>query len=372
MTVTLYQSSDAGAPSLTGQAGSLITLLDALLVNGYNSGSVTSITRSGSTATATRTGHGFKNGDHVLHAGADQPEYNGEFYISNVTADTYDFTVSGTPVTPATGTITAKRAPAGWTKAYSGVNKAAYRQGGGNQFYLRIVDDGTGAATYARGVGYETMSDVDTGTGDFPTAAQFSGGLYWYKSSTADAAARPWTAVATNKFFILYVNVDGGGLSSNSAAFAFGDINSYSTSDAYHTIHIAATSTTETSNGNLHKLSTSGITGHYMARSYTQLGTSINVGKTSDTAKGNSANMGAGGLTYPHPVDGGLYLAPVWVMESASVVRGVIPGLWNPLHTKPLNNGDTFVGVGGLAGKSFMALTIFNYQIIIETSNTWG
>lgn len=35
MTVTVYRSTDSSAPSLTGQSGSLITLLDAVLVNGY-------------------------------------------------------------------------------------------------------------------------------------------------------------------------------------------------------------------------------------------------------------------------------------------------------------------------------------------------
>lgn len=34
---TIYKSSDASAPTLTGQVGSLITLLDACLVNGYGS-----------------------------------------------------------------------------------------------------------------------------------------------------------------------------------------------------------------------------------------------------------------------------------------------------------------------------------------------
>ncbi|KRG55883.1 hypothetical protein [Stenotrophomonas maltophilia] len=35
---TVYQSTDPGAPALTGQADSLIALLDAILVNGYGSG----------------------------------------------------------------------------------------------------------------------------------------------------------------------------------------------------------------------------------------------------------------------------------------------------------------------------------------------
>jgi len=64
-----------------------------------------SITRSGSTATVTHTAHGLVNGDLVVIRGADQNEYVGIKTISNATTNTYDFTVSGTPTTPATGTI---------------------------------------------------------------------------------------------------------------------------------------------------------------------------------------------------------------------------------------------------------------------------
>lgn len=33
--VRVYQSTDSGAPSLTGQTGTLVSLLDACLVNGF-------------------------------------------------------------------------------------------------------------------------------------------------------------------------------------------------------------------------------------------------------------------------------------------------------------------------------------------------
>jgi hypothetical protein len=65
------------------------------------------ITRSGSTASVSHTSHGMANGDLVAIRFADQPEYNGVFTISNVSANAYDYTVSGTPATPATGTIKA-------------------------------------------------------------------------------------------------------------------------------------------------------------------------------------------------------------------------------------------------------------------------
>jgi hypothetical protein len=64
-----------------------------------------SITRSGTTATATHTAHGLANGDKVVIRGADQNAYVSIHTISNVTTNTYDFTVSGSPTTPATGTI---------------------------------------------------------------------------------------------------------------------------------------------------------------------------------------------------------------------------------------------------------------------------
>ncbi len=64
------------------------------------------ITRSGSTASVAHTGHGMFANDVAVIRGAVEPEYNGPHVISNVTANAYDYTVSGTPGTPATGTIT--------------------------------------------------------------------------------------------------------------------------------------------------------------------------------------------------------------------------------------------------------------------------
>lgn len=62
-----------------------------------------SITRSGSTATVTHTGHGLATNDKVVIRGATQIEYNGIFTITVTDANTYTITVSGTPATPATG-----------------------------------------------------------------------------------------------------------------------------------------------------------------------------------------------------------------------------------------------------------------------------
>ena len=73
----------------------------------YPAAETVTITRVTTTASVAHTGHGMANGDQVLIKGAVQPEYNGVHTISNVSTDAYDFTVSGTPTTPATGTIKA-------------------------------------------------------------------------------------------------------------------------------------------------------------------------------------------------------------------------------------------------------------------------
>ncbi|MFI5381383.1 MAG: lamin tail domain-containing protein, partial [Tepidisphaerales bacterium] len=69
---------------------------------------VTSLTASGTTVTATMAGHGFLNGDQVMIAGASPASYNGSFTIANVTANTFTYALSAAPsVSPATGAMLA-------------------------------------------------------------------------------------------------------------------------------------------------------------------------------------------------------------------------------------------------------------------------
>jgi len=75
--------------------------------------SVSSVVSSGTaptvTATATASSHGFDTGDWVTIAGADQDGYNGTFRVTVTGASTFTYrVVSGTPDSPATGTITAR------------------------------------------------------------------------------------------------------------------------------------------------------------------------------------------------------------------------------------------------------------------------
>lgn len=110
-----------GYINITGIAGSIIPALSELRTAnaiGYTTNnsitirtldlSITSLTRSGSTATATTVrDHYYASGNIVIISGADQPEYNGSYVIVATGTNTFTYTITGTPVTPATGTIKA-------------------------------------------------------------------------------------------------------------------------------------------------------------------------------------------------------------------------------------------------------------------------
>ena len=66
----------------------------------------TSITRSGTTATVTITSHKFATNDIIIVRGSDDQLYNGAYVATDATANTIEYTMSGTPAaSPATGTL---------------------------------------------------------------------------------------------------------------------------------------------------------------------------------------------------------------------------------------------------------------------------
>jgi hypothetical protein len=277
----------------------------------------------------------------------------------------------------------------GWTKPYSGTNLAAYKApAGSNGFYL-YVDDSTGQNARVRG--YEAMTSISAGTNPFPTDTQVSGGLYVYKSNASTSAIRQWTFVSNGKMFYFLRDITGNGRSSSSSdwqVLAFGDLMSYKSGDSYGTIIISEATASQTttsgvfcsSTGNyVSAISAASGTGHYIARAHTQIGTSTPAGKYAEWGGGgqnSSPAIGNGGLTYPSAVDGQMHLSPLWAIENAGVgKRGLIPGIWVPLHAiSNFTGGDTFTGAGALAGRTFLIARTngWSYGFMIETSDTWG
>lgn len=63
-----------------------------------------SVTRSGTTATLTKTSHGRSNGDPVLIQGFGLEEFNGIFVVANAAANTFDYTIKQDPGANPSGT----------------------------------------------------------------------------------------------------------------------------------------------------------------------------------------------------------------------------------------------------------------------------
>lgn len=124
------------------------------------------ITRSGSTASVSHSAHGMSEGQTIVIRGANQDEYNGTFTISNVTANAYDYTVTGTPTTPATGAITCTAIVlSGLTGANGQLTTSSFEYSA-NQPVIGKVRRATTGTKYKTGtiVGTITSTGLDTTT----------------------------------------------------------------------------------------------------------------------------------------------------------------------------------------------------------------
>lgn len=366
-TVKYFNSTMTGAPALSNVAGNRITLLDACLVNGFGSVTLDSLVVASNVATGTYSaGHGFamvgNTGPVITIGGATPSGLNGEWRIASVpTTSTFTFATAGITDQTATGTITAKRSPAGFEKAFSGTNKAAYRSlnEAGTRLYLRFDDDYT---TYARIRGYEIMSNVDTGTGPFPTDAQMSGGGYLF---AANGTNRAWSLFSDGRMVYLFCDTNGN--ASYWGGSVFGDIDSYAAVDSYACALIYVTSSSSSLN-NLYAINTT--TGSVLARSYTQLGSSILSARYSH---GKTSGLGSGGQAYPAPVDNSIHLWPVECWESTTLARGLMPGLWNPVHSASSPHGTVVTDIENLPGRTLLVHSInaANYLCAIDLTGPW-
>lgn len=316
MTVVVYQSTDASAPTLTGQVGSLVALLDACLVNGYGSKSAAGWTKSFSgTNTAT-----YKQG-----TGS-----NGFYLAVNDNAPS-----------------TAQEARVcGWE-----------------------------VATAA-----PTSTNLGTGTNPFPTTTQASNGLFVRKSASSNSTARAWVLLADATCFYLFVQTGDQTYASTFAFgdfFANASSDPYSTMIQARTSENTIIFNSESFPGFNTNFPSGTINGCYIARSWTGTGTAVAAGKGVHYGAANSNNLMGGSssnVNYPNGPDGGLLTCPVQ-LGHGNGVRGYLKGVWCPLQSAPLNHLDTYSGTGNQAGKTFIALAIGNGNsgmVMMETSNTWS
>ena len=313
------------------------------------------------------------------------------------------------------------KSAAGWTKPYSNSgNKGCYKNSAtdGTGFCLYIDDSGPGGGSYreARMTGFQTMTALGTGTGQFPSSSQLAigiGAVVVRKSTTADSTVRAWTLIADDTVFYLFTET-GDFVSPTQAFFvAFGDFFSYASSDPYRCMIMGRNSENTSSstcewpvqlngvqNSSYQSVLSFVMPGHFMAAAPSGASTGQIFGKHTDIAKfgmsgissysgttaipsTNAAAAIGGGYAYnmttPNLYDGGVWMAPIWLHHTGAV-RGYLKGLWCPMQNVPMQHNDTFTGTGSMSSKSFVAQNIINNsngntlvgQAFIETSSTWS
>lgn len=364
-----FSSLNSAAPVLNGVAQSVQQLLRAILVTGYGSKSVQSLSVTAGVATAAyATAHPYSAGMVLRTANAGVAAVNGESRILTATVSAVTFAVPGVPDGVVPGVITTDVAPAGWQEVYTSGTVSVFKPGAveATGCYLRVDD---GATTVSRVVGYESMSDAVTGTGPFPSAAQVAGGNYWPKSNVADASARGWRLFADSRSFLLYV-MPSNGAQTHGVLLGFGDLVSNRSADHYGCMingcdNNAASSATAQM-GCLGRVVAPGSAtdGVYLARAASGIGSSRVARKTSAYSTGaaysGTGGYSAHGLPYPNGADNSLRLSPVDLLVSGEGVRGVIAGLYHSAQSMgdSFSTGDIVPGTGLYANKKFIALRV--------------
>lgn len=296
---TIYSSTDPGAPVLTGLAGSGLSLLRALLVNGYGSGVDTKAGLgwtepfSGTNKAVFRNNPTSGSGYRLRVDATLTRALRMRAYATMTTVD------AGTGPTP---TTTQRSAGSIWptSTAASSAPRRWWAIGNERAFYLWVW----------------VADDVE-----FPNdgIAYFAGDIVSLKPGDAHAFA-----------------VSG----SESTSYA-GD--PYMTQSRLFTGDYPVMNVGEQLYCGLH-----------IARGYAGTGGSIGLATTQPTPP--AAFYGALGVPYPYPLNAGMVWQPAFVHEAAGIWRGTLPGLVVPLHQQPFADLTPLSGLVGMpAGESWLA-----------------
>lgn len=338
MTTVVYFSHDeVGAPTLNNAVGSLVALLDACLIDGFNNKTVTSLVVAGGVATATISAHGHLTGRIVEFSGAGPSALNGRKKITVTGPNTITFAAAGVPDQTATGTITAKRPGLGWTKLFGDVGKAIYKRNDPQATSMLLRIDDTNANPYwARALMLESATGIDAFTNRSPTVAQITDGQYWTKGEN-NSTPKPWVLIGDSRTFYLFCDQNNWPFSSYGGLHfhLFGDITSFRAGDAYGCA-IAGANDTSLSAVAPRSYNTGESSGQPAGFSLARAADTISLSPGGNFAACGNGLMGGYGPVFPSPIDNGLVILPrVLVTEHnggfGNPIRGTARGMVAPL-----------------------------------------
>ncbi len=279
-----YSSTDAGAPQLSGQVGSLLVVLDAVLVDGYGVGE------------AFKPGAGWTR--HLTAAG--KRAYRNDPYAGSGFVLEVDDSASA------------------------------------------------GTARYARARGYSALRSFGDGDDATPSPGARPAGSIIAKSSSLSATASRWVAIADSRCIYLFTNVNPALLVDQRQAYFFGDFTSYKPGDtmAWCISHSGLVDYLGTEDFDGFVFSTQNeATSIDVNRPACYLPRTVNspvqsapaflVGGMRYTSFHAWNSDGARQSTYPDAVTGGLLYTGVQIFEGSGRPRGVLPGIAVPYHLRP-------------------------------------
>lgn len=218
-----YHSNMPAIGKMDYPAGALLTQLDKILVGtGFDATTLDSLVVSGGIATGTYSGGQPFLAYQVIDISGitDETSLNTEHRVISAGATTFTFDATGISDGTLTGTIVAKTPSLGWEIVYTATNKRVYRSTdlAATGCLLRVDD---GQAYYAKTNGFGAMTDVDTGTDQFPAST-----AYVAFNKVNSTTKRDFCVVGDARFF-WYDTLYSADTAAGAQACAFGDIVSW-------------------------------------------------------------------------------------------------------------------------------------------------
>ena len=364
--VKYLHSGMRGAPVLNGQAGTLLAVLDALLVNGWGSATAASVTVASGVATAAfASTTEWEVGAVIEVSGATPGALNGPARVLSSTGNAITFTTAA-PDGAATGTIAIKYASAGWGKPYTGSNMAAYRSQDmqSPRHYLRVRDS---YGQYATVCGYETMTAISTGTGRFSRNANLdSNQSVWEKSLVADATPIPYLVAADSRAVLIAMacGASYGATYVTSNVRGFGDpIPLAPSGDAWCTMLSASVSGANSSaDGALS--GGAGVNDGSVVAARAASGVAGVQTLTPAPVAGNAGAASGADVTFgpaPSAANGAVLLSATRLALADGTTRAMVPGVYHVPQSGAaalFARGDVHSGAGELEGRRLYAVNV--------------
>lgn len=281
----IYRSTDAGAPQLTGQAGSLVAVLDAVLVNGYGVG-VDAKAPAGWT---------------LEFSGTNKRVYRNSVAHGTGTYLRIDDTGSEQLAEPRLA----------WMRAY------------------------------------ESMTGVDVGSNPAPLESHLARGYSFIKSTVATAVTRPWVVFACSTYAYMFINAQGdtsGWSDAGLRPLFFGDYESFKPGDEF-AFAVSGDNKQTYGTGLDYGIFSGQVasgapttvnTAAFILRDHSGVAGAVRALCALQRLTASGSPWGGSGGVYPHQGSGGGIYDDGLVSFGSNVIAGRMPGLLVPLHEVPL------------------------------------